>query len=86
MVRRQRHQQTRARTVAIKLLTNLLRTCLHALQEGDNPPYLDTVTIVSNTDQPSRPRKTRDFNQTPQSDRTSQSNPPVGQGPGPAAS
>ena len=86
LVRRQRRQQTRARTVAINLLTNLLRTCLQTLQAGDDHPYSDTVTIVSNTDPHARPKKNRDINQTPQSNPPDQSNPPVGQGPSPAAS
>jgi hypothetical protein len=56
-------------------LTNLLRTCLQTLQAGDDHPYSDTVTIVSNTDPPTRPKKTPDINQTPQSNPPSQSNP-----------
>jgi hypothetical protein len=73
LVRRQRRQQSQARTVAIKLLTNLLRTCLQTLQAGDNPPFADTVIIVSNTDPPARPKKTPDVNQTPQSNPPDQS-------------
>jgi hypothetical protein len=73
LVRRHRHQQGRARTVAINLLTNLLRTCLQTLQAGDDHPYSDTVTIISNTDRPARRKKTRNINQTPQSDPPDQS-------------
>ncbi len=73
VVRRQRRQQSQARTVAIKLLTNLLRTCLQTLQAGDDHPYSDTVTIVSNTDPPARRKKTPDVNQTPQSNPPDQS-------------
>ncbi len=86
LVRRQRRRQSYARTVAIKLLPNLLRTCFQALQAGDDHPYSDTVTIVSSTDPPARRGRKRDVNQSPQSNRPSQSNPPVGQGPSPAAS
>ncbi len=73
LVRRQRRQQSQDRTVAIKLLTNLLRTCLQTLQAGDDHPYSDTVTIVSNTDPPAHPKKTRNINQAPQSNPPSQS-------------
>jgi hypothetical protein len=73
LVRRHRHQQGRARTVATKLLTNLLRTCLQTIQAGDDHPYSDTVTIVSNTDPPAQRGKKRDINQAPQSDPPDQS-------------
>ncbi len=85
LVRRHRRQQAQARNVAVKLLANLLRACLHNL-EGDNQPLGGTITLVSNPDRPIRSPTNHHFNQPPQSNRPDQSNPPVGQGPSPAAS
>ncbi len=73
LVRRQRRQQAQARTVAVTLLTNLLRASLQSL--GNNQPVSGTVALIPNSDRPIRSSNSRNINQTTQSRPQSQSNP-----------
>ena len=81
LARRQRNQQARARTVAVTILTNLLRTGLQALQTAsdslpNNRRESLSVTLVPNTKRPVRSSKSRDINQAPQPNSRFQSNAP----------
>jgi hypothetical protein len=96
LMKRQRRQQAQARTVAVKLLSSLLQACLQTLDtppddaspplSGNNQAKNGFVTIYPDTRRPSRRRRSRKINQSPQSKLPAQSNPPVGQGTSPAAS
>jgi len=79
LVRRHRHREARARTVAVKLLANLLRACLQNLQ--DNRPIDATTTLVPDTNTSSQRQDSRQINQPTQSKPPHQSN--VGAGPRP---
>ena len=78
LAKRQRRRETRARTVAVTLLANLLRASLLTLEGpsasgGDNQPVSGTVTLIPNSHRPIRSSNSRHINQTPQSKPQSQS-------------
>ncbi len=84
LARRQRRQQARARTVAVTLLSNLLRASLQSLEAssasgGDNQPPTgacpERSRRVPDSVRPIRSSNSRNINQTPQSTPQSQSNP-----------
>lgn len=73
LARRQRRHQARARTVAVSILTNLLKASLQAL-ENNQPPGA-SITFVPDTPPRPKRRTSRNINQTTQPDPQSQSNP-----------